>query len=304
LKLWNVDKAQERFDLGSGVIDGVRSVAFSPDGGVLAAGGGPELRLYNTASRANLRTACWKDRRLDSILYSPNGRTLALKFWSEPIRLWDVSTGSESECFPLSTYPFAFTSDGKALLHGDKEDLLTCYHVDRCIGFRTARWDADVDQVVALSPDGHLFATWRKDGSIHVRDIATGANRLTFKGPMDARELVFSADGRALAALSGSSQLAPWVRGEKPFRRIENWIVQSWSLPDYERTPPSAIPVQNATKLDVVGKPEGLLESIIGGAIGKENRPADESDVIWFHWTRECGPCPECHKAGRERLTR
>jgi WD40 repeat protein len=72
----------------------VRSVAFSPDGNLLASGGDDQtVQLWAVESGQSLRTMQGHAGRVRSIAFSPDGQTLASGSDDQTVRLWDVSSG-------------------------------------------------------------------------------------------------------------------------------------------------------------------------------------------------------------------
>jgi WD40 repeat protein len=127
VRLWDVAAGRELRRLkGHGA--GVRSVAFSPDGGTLASGGGDgSVRLWATAVSYGLRrlwdvVAGRELRRLEghgagdlSVAFSPDGGTLASGGGDGSVRLWDVAAGRELrrlEGHGAGVRSVAFSPDG------------------------------------------------------------------------------------------------------------------------------------------------------------------------------------------------
>jgi RNA polymerase sigma factor (sigma-70 family) len=111
----------------------VVSAAFSPDGRILATGGGDlTVCLWETASRSLIATLRGHDRTVAAIVFSPDGRLLAsadgepmTPQWkanpSQKIHLWDIVTGKELlqlDGHGSNVTSLAFSPDGKRLVSG------------------------------------------------------------------------------------------------------------------------------------------------------------------------------------------
>jgi len=71
----------------------VTSVAFSPDGRLLASGswGGTIIRLWDVASGQLVRTLEGHTSRVHSVAFAPDGHLLASGSGDGTIRLWGVA---------------------------------------------------------------------------------------------------------------------------------------------------------------------------------------------------------------------
>ncbi len=122
----------------------VTSVAFSPDGALLASGAWDNtVRLWRVADGAPLRTLEGHTDRVWSVAFSPDGALLASGSGDGTVRLWRVADGA-----PLRT------------LEG---------HTDWV-------WS------VAFSPDGALLASGSGDGTVRLWRVADGALLRTLEG--------------------------------------------------------------------------------------------------------------------------
>jgi eukaryotic-like serine/threonine-protein kinase len=174
----------------------VWSVAFSPDGKLLASGAGDwhhptdtgELRLWDVATRRELpvpKPEPGPTALVFSVAFSPAGRTLATASWDGNVRLWRVSDGNGETTLELA-----------ALLRAHQGPARS----------------------VAFSPDGTLLASGGFDGVAVLWDLA-GKQRLrtlvgavTERTPVGARRLnavAFAPDGRTLAVAENAGQPRP-----------------------------------------------------------------------------------------------
>jgi len=99
----------------------VWSVAFSPDGQILASGSYQTIKLWNVASGKALRTLTGHKELIFSVAFSPNGLSLASGSKDQTIKLWNVATGQNLGTLTGHTKPIwsvAFSPDGQTLASG------------------------------------------------------------------------------------------------------------------------------------------------------------------------------------------
>src|SRR5262249_15634201 len=99
----------------------VNSVAFSPDGELLAsAGNGGTVKVRNTLTGEVVRTCNAKTESIYSVAFHPGGRHLAFTGADRQARVWDLTTGQEIFTRPSdadnntgTAYGVAFSPDGR-----------------------------------------------------------------------------------------------------------------------------------------------------------------------------------------------
>src|SRR5207245_11446011 len=92
LRLWDVASRKELRRFGSGRLDYVCAVAFSPRGDLVASGGVQDdaIRLWDPATGKELRQL-----QGSTMTFSPDGRILAATHKDGYVRLWDPATAKE-----------------------------------------------------------------------------------------------------------------------------------------------------------------------------------------------------------------
>ena len=197
----------------------VFSVAFSPDGKLLASGNRDgSLQLWDVATREHQATFTGHPDPITSVAFSPDGKTLGSS--DGTLQLWDVATGESWDVdtkgkvgkvgrFPTSV---VFGPDGKTLIttssYGGLFKLWT-----ESIGARKATlfWELQDARSVAFSPDGKTLASGSQDGKVQLWDVTTGKHKATFTGHFTGiTSVAFSPDGKTLASGSDDFTVRLW----------------------------------------------------------------------------------------------
>lgn len=185
----------------------VRTIAFSPDGKLLASGGSDSvLRWWEAESGILLREIEGHEKAISSLAFTPDGTRLVSGSTDGSVRLWDVATGATLKVLAGLGSPIvhlSVTPGGDSVLVGtsglEPVSLVSLTTAERIASFPR---QGSSDPAVALSPDGTLAAMGDgRNHTIHLWDLAAGnvlKQELAGQGRAVHR-IAFAADGRSVA---------------------------------------------------------------------------------------------------------
>lgn len=202
------------------------SIAFSPDGSLLAAGDcvASEITLWNIPS-------CTANRTLDSgtskpihgLAFSPDGKFLASIDGELAFKLWDLNSNKQIwEVSSIDGASFsgaiAFSPNGKQVVAGmlDDRTISILDILKRTGAIVVHELKSDVRDV-AFSPDGTRFASADGAGYVRLWDSTTFTESDTpgHKHTFSAHWVRYSPDGKLLLSAGVSLQVYNASSGEK-----------------------------------------------------------------------------------------
>lgn len=172
-----------------------------------------ELILQNEHTEQPLKSFIGDTEMIVSIVYSPDGRTIATADLNGTMQWWDTNTGKNIKTFTRyigSGHPsIQYSPNGNLIATGDAimPDL----------------WDANTGKFLrtiyghesygtfTFSPDGDILATASTDSTARLWDVDTGENIKTLTGHNGrAYPLIYSPDGNTFVTHDDGGALRIW----------------------------------------------------------------------------------------------
>jgi WD40 repeat protein len=230
LRFWEVstENAEEQERITGVHGQGISALALSPDGTLLASGGGmdSDMRVFDAVQRKPLFEVELAYHATAALAFSPDGKRLAAGGWDSRVKLIDIakkaplrlSAGHEDGVAKV-----AFSADGSRVYSGGQDSRVIAW--DAATGARLVErvLPSRVSALAARS-NGELYIVLGGMWKTLVKDGATLADRRELEGgefsATSRRELVAITDSARVLLFSSKSALAPLKTG----------LLEAWSV--------------------------------------------------------------------------
>ncbi len=218
---WTLERTIGNVNDPATLVDRVVALAFSPDGKLLATGGGEpsrsgELKLWNVADGSLARAQ--GDAHSDTVFgleFSPDGQFLASSAADRFVKVWNVASGAQARSFEGHTHHVlgvSWKADGKVLASCGADSVVKIW--DFLTGDQRRTTQPFGKEITAIDFVGATQKVFVTSGDKTVRLVNTdnGGMERTFAGSNDFMySSAVSADGRIALAGGQDSVLFVWL---------------------------------------------------------------------------------------------
>jgi eukaryotic-like serine/threonine-protein kinase len=187
-------------------------LAVPTDGRVVASGGfDGGVFLWSPMNQTVIR-AFDRLAHVTNIAIAAGGRALAAAATRPGVVYWDLS-GDGHPAVLQDQEPanaVAFTSDGRGLVAGLRDGAVTLYDLNRRMPITRIAPTAGEVLALGVSPDGRQVAVAHRGRAVTVHELPSGSLTRTFTTETPPFAVVYSRDGRMLAAGTWNGRIESW----------------------------------------------------------------------------------------------
>jgi WD40 repeat protein len=195
-----------------------------------------DIRVWSIPERKQIARQSIDDQAT-ALCFSPDGRLLAVAYFSGAVQLWDTENWKRQAVLGIlgqkedNVFGMAFSQDGRSLAVGDEDTRVRVWNLST----RQARLFGKFTYIpvrVSFSPEGHYLAVADSDGDIKIWDVPTGEEHWSFEahthpitGRVGIQGLAFHPDGRKLVTAGTDGMVRVWdVLNKKETRHFEGKV--------------------------------------------------------------------------------
>ena len=228
---WKLVRTIGSVDSTEQFVDRVTSLDFSPDGTLLATGGGEpsrsgELKLWNVGDGSFVREV--KDAHSDVIYgleFSPDGKQIASSASDRFAKIFDVATGAFVRSFEGHTHHVlgvSWRADGRVLATSGADNVIKVWDVRTGDQQRTiAGFNKEVTAIHFVADGSNVIASCG-DKTVQMKNADNGGNVRSYAGAADFMYSVgASANGKVIVSGGQDSVVRIWEENGQVLKNFD-----------------------------------------------------------------------------------